>query len=46
VKERLAQCASRGSGRGGDEGYTAIAGSVKDVPPPVLADLYLRAGAG
>jgi hypothetical protein len=26
--------------------YTAIAGWVKDVPPPVLADLYLRAGAG
>jgi hypothetical protein len=25
--------------------YTAIAGWVKDVPPPVLADLYLRPGA-
>src|SRR5258707_14986693 len=30
----------------GMKGYTAIAGWVKDVPPPVLADLYLRAGAG
>jgi predicted transposase YbfD/YdcC len=30
----------------GMRGYTAIAGWVKDVPPPVLADLYLRAGAG
>ena len=29
----------------GMKGYTAIAGWVKDVPPPVLADLYLRAGA-
>jgi hypothetical protein len=29
----------------GMRGYTAIAGWVKDVPPPVLADLYLRAGA-
>jgi predicted transposase YbfD/YdcC len=28
------------------KGYTAIAGWVRDVPPPVLADLYLRAGAG
>ncbi len=27
---------------GGKE-YTAIAGCVKDLPPPVLADLYLRA---
>jgi len=27
------------------KGYTAIAGWVKDVPPPVLADLYMRAGA-
>jgi hypothetical protein len=27
-------------------GYKAIAGWVKDVPPPVLADLYMRAGAG
>jgi hypothetical protein len=26
----------------GMKGYTAIAGWVKDVPPPVLADLYLR----
>jgi hypothetical protein len=26
----------------GMKGYTAIAGSVKDVPPPVLADLYMR----
>jgi hypothetical protein len=26
------------------KGYTAIAGWVKVVPPPVLADLYLRAG--
>jgi hypothetical protein len=25
--------------------YTAIARWVKDVPPPDLADLYLRAGA-
>jgi hypothetical protein len=30
----------------GMRGYTAIAGWVKDVPPPVLADLYLRVGAG
>jgi predicted transposase YbfD/YdcC len=30
----------------GMKGYTAIAGWVRDVPPPVLADLYLRAGAG
>ena len=30
----------------GMRGYTAIAGWVKDVPPSVLADLYLRAGAG
>jgi hypothetical protein len=29
----------------GMKGYTAIAGWVKDVPPPVLADLYIRAGA-
>ena len=29
----------------GMKGYTAIAGWVKDVPPPVLADLYMRAGA-
>jgi predicted transposase YbfD/YdcC len=29
----------------GMKGYTAIAGWVQDVPPPVLADLYLRAGA-
>ena len=29
----------------GMKGYTAIAGWVKDVPAPVLADLYLRAGA-
>jgi DDE_Tnp_1-associated len=28
------------------KGYRAIAGWVKDVPAPVLADLYLRAGAG
>ena len=28
----------------GMKGYTAIAGWVRDVPPPVLADLYLRAG--
>ena len=28
----------------GMKGYTAIAGWVKDVPPAVLADLYLRAG--
>ena len=28
----------------GMKGYTAIAGWVKDVPPPVLADLYMRAG--
>src|SRR5215472_13378882 len=27
------------------KGYTAIAGWVKDVPPAVLADLYMRAGA-
>ena len=30
----------------GMKGYTAIAGWVKDVPPPLLADLYMRAGAG
>jgi predicted transposase YbfD/YdcC len=30
----------------GMKGYTAIAGWVKDVPLPVLADLYMRAGAG
>jgi predicted transposase YbfD/YdcC len=30
----------------GMKGYTAIAGWVRDVPAPVLADLYLRAGAG
>jgi hypothetical protein len=29
----------------GMRGYTAIAGWVKDVPPPVLADLYMRASA-
>jgi predicted transposase YbfD/YdcC len=29
----------------GMKGYTAIAGWVRDVPPPVRADLYLRAGA-
>ena len=29
----------------GMKGYTAIAGWVRDVPSPVLADLYLRAGA-
>jgi hypothetical protein len=29
----------------GVKGYAAIAGWVRDVPPPVLADLYLRAGA-
>ena len=29
----------------GMKGYTAIAGWVKDVPPPVRADLYMRAGA-
>ena len=29
----------------GMKGYTAIAGWVRDVPAPVLADLYLRAGA-
>jgi predicted transposase YbfD/YdcC len=29
----------------GMKGYTAIAGWVRDVPPGVLADLYLRAGA-
>jgi hypothetical protein len=29
----------------GMKGYAAIAGWVQDVPPPVLADLYLRAGA-
>jgi predicted transposase YbfD/YdcC len=29
----------------GMKGYTAISGWVKDVPPPVLADLYMRAGA-
>jgi len=30
----------------GMKGYTAIAGWVRDVPSPVLADLYLRTGAG
>jgi predicted transposase YbfD/YdcC len=30
----------------GMRGYTAIADWVKDVPSPVLAELYLRAGAG
>ena len=29
----------------GMKGYTAITGRVADVPPPVLADLYLRSGA-
>jgi DDE_Tnp_1-associated len=29
----------------GMKGYTAIAGRVRDVPPPVLAGLYMRAGA-
>jgi len=29
----------------GMKGYTAIAGWVRDVPAPVLADLYMRAGA-
>lgn len=29
----------------GMKGYTAISGWVKDVPPPVQADLYMRAGA-
>ena len=29
----------------GMKGYTAISGWVKDVPAPVLADLYMRAGA-
>lgn len=29
----------------GMKGYTAITGWVKDVPPPVLAELYMRAGA-
>jgi len=29
----------------GMKGYPAITGWVKDVPPPVLADLYMRAGA-
>ena len=29
----------------GMKGYTAIAGWVRDVPAPVLADLYLRTGA-
>ena len=29
----------------GMKGYTAITGWVNDVPPPVLADLYMRAGA-
>ena len=29
----------------GMKGYTAISGWVKDVPPSVLADLYMRAGA-
>ena len=27
------------------KGYTAIAGWVRNVPAPALADLYLRAGA-
>jgi hypothetical protein len=30
----------------GMKGYTAISGWVADVPPQVLADLYLRCGAG
>jgi predicted transposase YbfD/YdcC len=30
----------------GMKGYTAISGWVADVPPPVLAGLYLRCGAG
>jgi hypothetical protein len=30
----------------GMKGYTAISGQVADVPRPVLADLYLRCGAG
>src|SRR5260370_3537740 len=29
----------------GMKGYTAISGRVADVPPPVLAGLYLRRGA-
>jgi hypothetical protein len=29
----------------GMKGYTAISGWVADVPPPVLAGLYLRCGA-
>jgi predicted transposase YbfD/YdcC len=29
----------------GMKGYMAISGWVRDVPPPVLADLYMRAGA-
>jgi predicted transposase YbfD/YdcC len=29
----------------GMKGYTAISGWIADVPPPVLADLYMRAGA-
>ena len=29
----------------GMKGYTAISGWVKDVPLPVLSDLYMRAGA-
>jgi predicted transposase YbfD/YdcC len=29
----------------GMKGYTAITGWVADVPPPVLADMYLRSGA-
>ena len=29
----------------GMKGYTAISGWVRDVPPAVLADLYMRAGA-
>ena len=29
----------------GMRGYTAITGWVSDVPAPVLADLYIRAGA-
>jgi predicted transposase YbfD/YdcC len=29
----------------GMKGYTAITGWVADVPPPVLADVYLRSGA-
>jgi hypothetical protein len=29
----------------GMKGYTAITGWVADVPPAILADLYLRSGA-